>query len=445
MCVFFVCVENNPRAMEDDDRPFVCVVCDKRFKRKHDLHRHDSMRHLQIKTRCVECGTQLGSRGAYQRHRQRFHGYPRQEKRRRESINRPFQSGNPLARGVRTPEETRGAIRHVVWHADRPTASQLIPAVPPSRRKETPYPSRRQEPCPGPGADSKNASPVRKRKKAVPDATVALTDYYPTTNERKVYRKKMETWMRRITRETETIDEEEFVLRMLSQDGELGYMCTQTVRYMVRLHNCMLAKKTSEHSKSVSRRKSSKPKGEKVEDSSFPPRAAVKSESRSKGVRRSAAATATVTLADMTESTPDITEVLEKLEVAESDILVSSARKKNNKPKKPLEEPLTIIPERSLPREIPPRQLMEEDSSSTGVSSPALGMLAGCSSMQFQALQGQPTDDCGKSRDGDPFLPVEVELIEAEDESSELLIVQIPAEYEQFGVEHILDVCSFEV
>ena len=64
--------------------------------------------------------------------------------------------------------------------------------------------------------------------------------------------------------------------------------------------------------------------------------------------------------------------------------------------------------------------------------------------MQFQALQGQPTDDCGKSRDGDPFLPVEVELIEAEDESSELLIVQIPAEYEQFGVEHILDVCSFE-
>ena len=141
-----------------------------------------------------------------------------------------------------------------------------------------------------PGADSKNASPVRKRKEAVPDATVALTDYYPTTNERKVYRKKMETWMRRITRETETIDEEEFVLRMLSQDGELGYMCTQTVRYMVRLHNCMLAKKTSEHSKSVSRRKSSKPKGEKVEDSSFPPRAAVKSESRSKGVRRSAAA-----------------------------------------------------------------------------------------------------------------------------------------------------------
>ena len=53
--VYFCSQVADGEQMEFDERRYVCVLCDRRFARKHDLYRHDAAVHRRVKAVCQVC------------------------------------------------------------------------------------------------------------------------------------------------------------------------------------------------------------------------------------------------------------------------------------------------------------------------------------------------------------------------------------------------------
>ena len=79
------------------------------------------------------------------------------------------------------------------------------------------------------------------------------------------------------------------------------------------------------------------------------------------------------------------------------------------------------IPGLDLPGTLPPSQLLEEDTESTGMTSFALEVLVDASTMQFQALSLPPDEIGGRGMPGKPSLPMDVGTFDLSNEVSEFL------------------------
>ena len=235
------------KGMEPEERQFPCELCDRSFKRKHDLHRHDTAVHLRVKTICHLCDLPLSSRGAFKRHVKRFHGtLPRGDHRPRREVVRSLPSipAGPTE-GVLPTMEHRS--RRVRWEPDEETEPQYVPAAPTIPRSSNNEQYRHISHL-IPFEMLRSPSPPRGDRRVVMTRPPAMrmSKYVPTEAEQASLLVRMEVWVRRISREKTELNEHEYLMKYGDQDDDLGFVGNQTVRQLIRLQNRSLIMRPTE-------------------------------------------------------------------------------------------------------------------------------------------------------------------------------------------------------
>ena len=446
--VVYLCSQvSGCKLMEAEKQRFPCERCDRQFKRRHDLHRHDTAVHLQVKAVCHLCDLPLSSRGALKRHLKRFHGTSRRGE------NRPNVKGpRPppsilLTPEVRTSPATESRSRRVRWEPEAGTEPRYVPAVStgPSPSLINPYDGVSRL---VPFEMLRSTSPVNieGRIPTVRPPAVRMSNYTPSEAEQISLRVRMEVWVRRIARETTELDEHEYLRKYGDQDADLGFFGEQTVRHLIRLHNRILITRPSEVAKDPAIPKVSDPPMKRSREATTKHctvgRATGKHFQRTWNFPPRASATVTSETANCEEQTAR--EAVAKPRI-EDDVI--SAEEIGSVVGEPPEKHVEPIHELNLVRGSLPSQLLEEDPESTGIPSLPLEVLVDESTMQFQALS-LPADEPPEYNEAtDPFSAMDVESNELIQEVSEYLCapnLEIEGCF-AFDLEEVVGTCDDEL